>query len=152
MLPFRSSEKSMSSKEFKSRYEQINEINFCIDSLIKFAPFLRKIFLITDQQIPKFLNGDVHAYKKVILIDHKEIFKDYHEYLPTFNSLSIETCMHRIPELAEHFIYLNDDFFLINPTRQEDFFRGGHPILRGKWLKYDSDIFYKRQSNVLEGI
>ena len=147
ILHYIGGEAPMNSKEFSSRYDQINEIQFCIDSLIKFAPFLRKIFLITDAQKPEFISADDSlVYEKVIIIDHKEIFRGHHEHLPTFNSLSIETCIHRVSGLAEHFIYLNDDFFLINPTKEEDFFSGGLPILRGKWLNYDSDIFYKRKS------
>ncbi len=51
--------------------------------------------------------------------------------------------MHRIPGLAEHFVYFNDDFFLIKHTKPTDFFRDGLPVLRGKWLKFDNDIFYK---------
>lgn len=146
-------EKQMSIKDFKLRYEQINEIKFCLDSLIKFAPYLRKIFLITDEQKPDFLNLESDSkYKKVVIVDHKEIFSGYHGYLPTFSSLSIESCLHRIPGLAEHFIYLNDDFFLINHTFKEDFFRDGYPVLRGKWLKYDSDIFYKRLTKKRDGL
>ena len=64
--------------------------------------------------------------------------------MPTFNCRPIETCIYRIPELAEHFIYFNDDFFLINETKPSDFFKNGLPVLRGKWLKFDKDIFYKK--------
>ena len=90
-------EKQMSIKDFKLRYRQINEIKFCLDSLIKFAPYLRKIFLITDEQKPDFLNLEIDPkYKKVVIVDHKEIFSGYHDYLPTFSSLSIESCLHRM--------------------------------------------------------
>lgn len=135
-----------SSNEFNARFSQTNEIKFCIDSLLKFAPFLRTIHLITDDQTPDFLssNADNNNYEKVVIVDHKEIFEGLHQHLPTFNSLSIETCIYRIAGLAEHFIYLNDDFFLINPTKPDDFFKDGLPILRGKWLKFDRDIFYKK--------
>ena len=59
--------------------------------------------------------------------------------------------MHRIPDLAEHFIYLNDDFFLINKTTPTDFFKEGLPVLRGKWLKFDKDIFYKKFKKIKKG-
>jgi hypothetical protein len=44
------------------------------------------------------------------LVDHREIIDA--DYLPTFNSHAIEACLHRIPGLAEHFVYFNDDVFL----------------------------------------
>ena len=59
--------------------------------------------------------------------------------------------MFRIPDLAEHFIYLNDDFFLINETKPEDFFKNGLPVLRGKWQQFDSDIFYKKFKKIKLG-
>jgi hypothetical protein len=136
----------LNSKKFRTRYDQVNEIKFTIDSINKFAPFIRNIFVLTDAQIPSFLKDRKNdaAYKNVSIIDHSVIFDGYEEYLPVFNCRPIETCMYRIPNLAEHFIYFNDDFFLINKTRSEDFFQKGLPVLRGKWLKFDQDIYYKK--------
>lgn len=141
------------SREFRDRFAQINEIKFTVNSLLKFAPYLRKIHLITDNQIPDFLtvDSDKGIYKKVSVVDHKVIFDGYQQYLPTFNCRSIDTCMHRTPDLAENFIYLNDDFFLTNPTQPEDFFRNSLPVFRGKWLKFDRDIFIKRFKKTRKG-
>ena len=145
ILKFVKNENLVKSKAFRTRYDQVNEIKYTIDSLLKFAPFLRKIHLITDNQKPDFINKkNKDKYNKIFIVDHKKIFKGFQEYLPTFNCRSIETCMHRTPGLSEHFIYLNDDFFLIRHTKIEDFFRDGLPVLRGKWLKFDRDIIYKR--------
>ena len=44
------------------------------------------------------------------------------EHLPTFNSHVIESYLHRIPDLAEHFVYLNDDFFVMRPLPKAHFF------------------------------
>jgi hypothetical protein len=54
-------------------------------------------------------------------VTHQQIFR-WPEHLPTFNSTSIESHLHRIPGLAEHFIYANDDMFLGAPVAPEDFF------------------------------
>lgn len=153
ILSYSKTDKLDQSSEFRDRFSQINEIKFCIDSLLKFAPFLRKIHIVTDNQVPDFLTkeSDKSIYRKVSIVDHKIIFKGYQQYLPTFNCLSIETCMHRIPELAEHFIYFNDDFFLINKTSPKDFFKEDLPILRGRWKKFYTDIFYKRFIKKREG-
>ena len=131
---------------FRTRYDQVNEIKFTIDSIIKYAPYIRNIYIISDEQTPNFLLNlaTQDTYKKVSVIDHKIVFKGFEKYLPTFNCRPIETCLFRIPELAEHFIYFNDDFFLINETKPSDFFKNGQPILRGKWMKFDKNIFYKK--------
>ena len=138
ILPYLEDKSKINNTKFKTRYNQVNEIKFTIDSIIKYASFVNNIYIITDNQSPEFLqsNRDSDRYSNVKIIDHKEIFYGYTEYLPTFNNRPIETCMYRIPNLSEHFIYFNDDFFLINPTQPEDFFKNGLPILRGKWLKF----------------
>lgn len=139
--------------KFRTRFDQVNEIKFTIDSILKFAPYIENIHIITDEQTPEFLekidNNDY--FKKVSIVDHKVVFKDFEQFLPTFNCRPIETCMHRIPGLAEHFIYFNDDFFLIKHTKPTDFFRNGLPVLRGKWLKFDKDIFYKKFKKIRVG-
>ncbi|WP_347924872.1 Stealth CR1 domain-containing protein [Pontimicrobium sp. SW4] len=153
ILPYIKDKEKINSKKFRTRFDQVNEIKFTIDSILKFAPFIRNIFIITDNQSPIFLTSESieNHYKKVSIIDHSIIFKGYNEYLPTFNCRPIETCMHRIPNLAEHFIYFNDDFFLINNTKPSDFFKDGYPILRGKWLKFHKDIFYKKFKKIKVG-
>lgn len=146
LLPFLEDKTTIQSKKFRTRFDQVNEIKFTIDSILKFAPYIRNIFIITDNQTPSFLTkqNSKSVYKKVSIVDHTVIFKGYEQHLPTFNSRTIETFMFRIPNLAEHFIYLNDDFFLINETKSSDFFKEGLPVLRGKWLNLDDDIFYKK--------
>ncbi|MBV7268520.1 stealth family protein [Winogradskyella luteola] len=140
MLPYIEDKAKINNERFRTRYDQVNEIKYTIDSILKFASFVRNIFIITDNQEPSFLKGN-EKYNKVKIVDHIDIFKGYEENLPTFNCRPIETCMHRIPSLAEHFIYFNDDFFLINDTKPEDFFKNGLPILRGRWLKFPEDKF-----------
>ncbi|KQC34253.1 hypothetical protein AAU57_13590 [Nonlabens sp. YIK11] len=148
MLPYLEVSSKINDEGFRTRFDQVNEIEFTVYSILKFAPFIRNIFIITDNQTPSFLKdkGSNHSFHKVVIVDHKEVFDGFEEYLPTFNNRSIESCLHRIPNLAEHFIYMNDDFFLINKTVPEDFFRNGLPVLRGKWLNLDENIFYKKFS------
>lgn len=133
-------------KTFNTRYEQINEIEYAVKSILKFAPYINTIFIVTDNQTPHFLkNSSDVKFSKVKIINHTEIFNGFEEYLPTFNSRSIESCIHRIPNLAEHFIYLNDDFIIINKTKENDFFTNeGYPILRGKWQQFDNFNFFKK--------
>ena len=109
-----------------TRYTSIGEIFYCVASLNRFAPWLNKIYIVTDEQDPML--GDFLAkhfpegHIPVEIVDHRVIFEGYEEYLPTFNSISIESMTWRIPGLAEHYIEFNDDLILAAPTRPEDFF------------------------------
>ena len=109
-----------------TRYRSVGEIFYCIASLNRYAPWLNKIYLVTDEQDP--MVGDLlakHFPEGTIpmeIVDHKVIFEGYEEYLPTFNSISIESMTWRIPGLSEHYIEFNDDLILAAPTRPEDFF------------------------------
>ena len=120
-----------------TRFESKNEIEYCVGSILKFAPFVRNIFIITDGQTPEFSVIFKNFFPKwansIKIIDHKEIFKENEFFLPSFNSRSIESLLWRINSLSDNFVYFNDDFFLIRPVKQSDWFVNGSPVLRGKW-------------------
>ena len=103
-----------------SKYKEAGEIYYCVQSIIKFAPFIRNIFIVTDNQVPLFIkNKKVHD-ERIKVVDHKEIFKGLEEYMPTFNPRCIDALLHRVPGLSERFIYFNDDMFLIKKTQAKD--------------------------------
>ncbi len=129
---------SLSSGAHPTRFASLNEIRYCLLSLFRFAPFVRNVFIITDGQDP-CLSDEVERFfpgraSSVKIVDHTEIFNGYERWLPTFNSRSIETMMWRIGELADRFIYLNDDMFLVRPTTPGDWFVDELPVLRGRWV------------------
>lgn len=138
-------------KKESTRYNSINEIEITILSIIKFATYIKKIYLVTDNQVPdnfqnlKKMAEINNVYLEVI--DHKTIFKGYEEYLPVFNSQAIETMLYRVPNLSENFVYFNDDTFLINNTKFNTFFINGLPVLRGKWINFNENILYKKIFN-----
>jgi hypothetical protein len=137
---------SLSQKGFVTRFNQVNEIEYCVRSIRKFAPFVNIIYIVTDNQIPSFIleNKNHPDFKNIKIIDHKTIFAGFENYLPTFNCYPIETMLYRIPDLAERFIYFNDDMFLINPTKVSDFFdTNGFPVLRGQWKSMDKTVAIK---------
>ena len=101
-----------------ARFENHNELYYAVLSVKKYLPWVRKIFIVTDQQIPDWLSIDD---PKICLIDHTEIIDK--EFLPTFNSHVIEAHLHRIKDLSEHFIYFNDDVFVAKPLDKTHFFR-----------------------------
>lgn len=107
-----------SSSVSDSRFTSREELRFSLRSLEYYASWVRRIFIVTDQQIPEWLNTD---HPKVTVVDHREIFSDT-GVLPVFNSHAIESQLHHIPGLAEHYLYLNDDCFFLRPTDPELFF------------------------------
>ncbi|WP_196218192.1 stealth family protein [Streptomyces blattellae] len=104
-----------------ARYLNRDELRYSLRSLSQYAPWVRTVYLVTDDQIPPWLDGSVPNLR---VISHKEIFSDP-SLLPTFNSHAIESQLHHIDGLSEHFLYFNDDVFLGRPTVPQDFFLAG---------------------------
>jgi Stealth protein CR2, conserved region 2/Stealth protein CR1, conserved region 1 len=115
-----------------------DELNYCLRSIANHAPWIRTIWIITDAQTPDLSDMPADLIGKIKLVDHTQIFAGFTDVLPTFNSLSIESMMWRIPTLAEHFIYFNDDVFLTAPLKPSDVFSDTGPVLRGKWVDYQT--------------
>lgn len=99
------------------RFRSRDELRFSLRSIRKFAPYVRKIFIVTNGQKPAWIK----AHPQIQFISHAQIFRNM-EHLPTFNSMAIESCLHRIPGLAEHYVYFNDDVFLGRPAHFHSFF------------------------------
>ncbi|MFI9604336.1 stealth family protein [Streptomyces sp. NPDC052043] len=103
-----------------SRYASHDELKYSLRSLEMYAPFVRKIYVVTDGQCPAWLNP--HA-PGIQVVDHKEIFADP-DALPVFNSHAIGTQLHHIPGITDRYLYLNDDVFLGRPVTAGHFFHG----------------------------
>lgn len=147
MRPFYKGKNDWKNIKFRTRFNQVNEIEYAVKSIIKFAPYIQNIFIVSDEQSPSFLEKYNKTKKRndptIHIIDHKIIFADYLDVLPIFNSISIETLLYKIPNLAECFIYFNDDFLLINKTKVSDFFINKKPVIRGKWTTFDDKNIFK---------
>ena len=111
-------EAAAESSQAESRFRNIDELRFALRSVEQFAPWIRRIFLVTNGQIPKWL---AKSNKKIVVIKHSDIFPDPDNTLPTFNSNAIELNITNIPGLSSDFIYFNDDFFLGRPVNPSDF-------------------------------
>ncbi|KAK8733624.1 hypothetical protein OTU49_006396 [Cherax quadricarinatus] len=101
-----------------NRFEDNEELRYSLRSLEKYAPWVRRIYLVTNGQIPYWLNLD---HPRLMIITHEEIFPNV-SHLPSFSSPAIESHIHRIPGLSEHFLYLNDDVMLGSEVWPEDFY------------------------------
>jgi hypothetical protein len=103
-----------------ARFRQINELKYALRSVHTFAPWIRRIFIATDSPAPEWLA----EHPKVTIVRSEEFFADL-DALPTHNSMAVESQLHRIEGLSEHFLYSNDDMFLGRPISPELFFSPG---------------------------
>uniref|UniRef100_A0A4W3IBZ0 N-acetylglucosamine-1-phosphotransferase subunits alpha/beta n=1 Tax=Callorhinchus milii TaxID=7868 RepID=A0A4W3IBZ0_CALMI len=101
-----------------SRFEDNEELRYSLRSVEKYAPWVRHIFIVTNGQIPSWLNLD---NPRVTIVSHQDIFRNV-SHLPTFSSPAIETHIHRIPGLSQKFIYLNDDVMFGKEVWPDDFY------------------------------
>ena len=114
--PANAQARALHSERFRNR----DELRYSLRSLEMFAPWVRRVFIVTADQTPAWLNLD---HPKVELVSHRDIYRDA-DALPTFNSSGIETQLHHIEGLSEHFVYFNDDMFLGRMVGRDDFFYG----------------------------
>lgn len=103
-----------------SRFESHDELRYSLRSVEMYASWVRHVYLVTDAQIPAWL--DV-GNPKLTVVDHRDLF--FEEELPVFNSHAIESRLHRIEGLSELFLYLNDDMLFGRRVRPELFFTSG---------------------------
>jgi len=122
------------------RWYQYNEINFSLKTIAHFAPWVRKVFIVTDEQTPDLSGLPENFLEKITIVDHKMIFRGYEHVLPTFNSASISTACWRIEGLSDKYIAFNDDVFFTRPVKPEHFFHYESPILRGDYEKFNGSL------------
>lgn len=106
----------------EARFRDYGFLKYWFRGVEKFAPWVRKIHFVTSGQKPEWLDEN---NPKINLVNHKDYIPA--EFLPTYNSVVIERYLHKIPDLAEHFVYFNDDFYIINNISAERFFKNGVP-------------------------
>ncbi|MFF5218922.1 stealth conserved region 3 domain-containing protein [Micromonospora sp. NPDC000442] len=105
--------------ESLARFRDRAELRYSLRSIDMYAPWVRNIYLVTAGQTPAWLDT---GHPRIRAVDHRDLF-DSRGALPTFNSHAIESQLHHIDGLAEHFIYFNDDFFLGRSVSPSLFFR-----------------------------
>ncbi len=106
----------------EARFRDYGFLKYWFRGVEKFAPWVRKIHFVTSGQKPEWLDAD---NPKLHLVRHADYIPE--QFLPTYNSVVIERYVHRIPGLADRFVYFNDDFYLINDISTDRFFKNGLP-------------------------
>ncbi|AYV34068.1 Stealth CR1 domain-containing protein [Erysipelothrix rhusiopathiae] len=106
----------------EARYRSWDNLHLLLRSIETNASWVHKVFLVTDNQVPDWVNI---SSEKIRVVNHDEFIPK--DYLPTFNSHTIELNLHKIPDLSETFVLFNDDIFILDKTSSDDFFIGGIP-------------------------
>lgn len=104
------------------RFRDWDNLQYWFRGVEKYAPWVNKIHFVTWGHLPKWLNIN---NPKLNIVNHKDYIPN--KYLPTFSSHTIELNIHRIKEISEQFVYFNDDMFITNRVKPEDFFKNGKP-------------------------
>lgn len=131
------------------RWRQWGEIEQSVQSILAFAPWVKSIHVVSPNAKPKWFetlsskplvtgpsasgagstvadlkSTTLHWVPELELIESKE---------PLFNSHVAESVLHKIPGLAEHFVYFCDDMFVGAPVTYLDWFSpDGKPRLHVK--------------------
>lgn len=105
---------------------QTHDLKYAFRSL-KYLPWARRVYLLLDDDelLPPWLHRTHPALK---IVRHSAFIPP--QFLPTYNSNVIDSFVHCVPDLAEHFIVLDDECFVLKPTPPTAFFRNGLPITR----------------------
>ena len=101
-----------------SQYRDNDELKYSLRSVEMYADWVNHIYIvIKDGQFIPWLDTN---HPRITVVYHSEIIPL--QYLPTFNSIVIESFLHRIPGLSENYLYINDDILFWNQTVPTDFF------------------------------
>ena len=119
-------EKKLDDSNAVHRFRDWGLMPYWFRAIEKFCPWVRKIHFVTCGHVPGWLNLDC---PKLNHVKHSDYIPA--EYLPTFSANTIEMNIHRIPDLADHFVFFNDDMFITRPMAETAFFRDGSPCTYG---------------------
>ncbi|CAM3704417.1 Stealth CR1 domain-containing protein [Weissella cibaria] len=127
------------------RYRQMGSLENWVDRVLKYAPWVNKVFIVKDNQDLGFELPN----SKFVKVNHSDFIDK--KYLPVFNSNSIEMNIDLIEDLSEHFVLFNDDVYLTAPVTKSDFFDdNGTPVEVGYMtILHASELFQHTTLNNL---
>lgn len=119
---FNSYRKETQNDKSEVRFRSWDNFHYWFRGVEKFAPWVNKVHFVTWGHIPSWLNVN---HPKLNIVRHEDFIPE--EYLPTFNTRTIELNFHRIKGIAEEYVVFNDDVFLIDKVTPDMFFVDGKP-------------------------
>ena len=108
-----------------NRFRDWGTMRYFLRGIEQNCPWIRKVHLILfdESMVPDWLNTE---NPKLHIVYHRDYIPA--KYLPTFSSSVIEMFIHKIPDLAENFIYSCDDMLFIKPIPEDMFFKNNKPV------------------------
>ncbi|MCQ2975604.1 MAG: stealth family protein [Bacteroidales bacterium] len=125
--------------DISKRYNENGLLKYVLRSIEANCKWVNKIYLVTCGHLPNWIN----ITDNLIHVKHEDFIPE--QFLPTFNSATINLNLHNINGLEENFIYANDDMIFLSKTKEEDFFRKGLPCdiaIQDVNGSYKNDYFY----------
>lgn len=99
------------------RYRDYGLLKYWFRMVAVNAPWVNHIFLVTNNEVPQWLNVN---HSRLTIVRHEDFMPE--EVLPTFNSNSIQMYIHQIKDLSEQFVLFDDDMFINRPISPNVFF------------------------------
>lgn len=117
------------------RYRDFSLLKYIFRSIEKYANWINRVVVLVAyrSQIPSFLKES----GRLVFVEHKDFIPA--DYLPTFNSNTIEMFLPKVKILSEHFLYSNDDLIFVNNTVREDFFLDKRRIAQAYTFRKKAD-------------
>ncbi len=135
-------EKALDVPAMSKRFRDWGTLKYLLRGIEVHMPFVENVYLVVarDSQVPSWVDRKV---LKVVL--HEDIIPA--EHLPTFNSTTIEMFLHKIPGLAERFIYFNDDIFPLADCTPDDFYMDGKTAMGFSTCLFSKSLYKKQVKN-----
>ena len=129
-------------KETELRFADNKTFRYVFRGIEKHMPWINNVILLvqSESQVPRWINR-----KTVRIVTHDQFIPK--EFLPTFNSCTIECFLHNIPGLAPFFVYGNDDMYILNDCVISDFFNNDMmPLGTLRLQRYNPDkaVFHQK--------
>ena len=138
----------------EERYRDWENFRYWFRAVEENCKWVNKIFLVvaSESQVPDWLDT---TNPKLRIVYHKDYIPK--ELLPTFNTMTIELYLSKIKDLSDNYVYCNDDYFFLNPTTEDMFFRNNLPVYKdteSEIKKLDTSgvdgTFYSILNNVID--
>lgn len=123
------------------RYRSWGTLKYLLRGVEQYMPFIRDVVLVISRksQLPSWIDES-----NVRVVYHEDFIPK--QFLPTFNSCTIESFFWNIPDLADRVISFNDDMFPVSMLHETDFFTDDIPHIKFSGLGgYSSRNIFRSQ-------
>eukprot|EP01083_Nonionella_stella_P198873 729796_1 len=110
----------------RQRYN--GDLRYSLRSIYTYIPWVNAIYIVVSDNtsypswIVKHKATPQNCSIPLYLVRHSDIYTNISNSVDNHNSYSIESRIHHISNLSNHFIYFNDDFFMFRATSYLFFF------------------------------